>query len=523
MSHFAFEQQLSDAVRMDTSIHLNNSILRQSLKPSSRLNVSGANLNRSRSASRLSPSLLSYPAKPLCRSKSPARRSKTPTRLGSTSGIGNVSNISNQGNGRKSQGGADRFIPNRSTTDMEFAQHSLVTDNDDTDTLSATDLEKRKMMEENLNLGDHSRILSFKTKAPAAKEGHLNNMKVLYSTGKPTAPKAANTRTVPTTPEKILDAPDMLNDFYLHLMDWSSLNHMAVALSAGVYIWNAADGSIVQLCQKEVEEEYVSSVAWIKQGNVLGVGDSQGTVQLWDVASSKLIRSMGGHGDRVGCLDWNQHILASGGRDGAVVLHDVRVAQHIVGRLEGHQQEVCGLTWAGDGRTLASGGNDNCVQLWDWGGRDTPVNTITAHQSAVKAVSWCPWQSGVLATAGGTVDRTIRVWNTSTMTQLQSLDTGSQVSSIAWNSDYKEMVTGHGFSHNQLTVWRYPSMTKVADLTGHTSRVLLLATSPDNSTVASVAADETIRLWKIWPTMKEKKGVKTGKSHPVSMLAQSIR
>ena len=105
MSHFAFEQQLSDAVRMDSSLHLSNSIRRQSLKPSNRLNMSGVNLNRSRSASRLSPSLLSHPAKPLCRSKSPARRSKTPTRLSSTSGIGNLSNISNQANGRKSQGG----------------------------------------------------------------------------------------------------------------------------------------------------------------------------------------------------------------------------------------------------------------------------------------------------------------------------------------------------------------------------------------------------------------------------------
>jgi len=121
------------------------------------------------------------------------------------------------------------------------------------------------------------------------------------------------------------------------------------------------------------------------------------------------------------------------------------------------------------------------------------------------------------------VDRTVRIWNTASMTQLQSFDTGSQVSSIAWNSEYKEMVTGHGFSHNQLTVWRYPSMGKVADLTGHTSRVLLLATSPDGSTIASAAADETIRLWKVWPVNKEKKEKKTGKSHPVSMLAQSIR
>jgi len=524
MSHFAFEQQLSEAVRMDSSIHVSSSSSRQynrqSLKPALRLNVpDSAGLNRSRSASRLSPSQL-MKGKNMNRSKSPARRSKTPTRCGVKEVGGSTTS------GRKSLG-PDRFIPNRSTTDMEFAQHSLInTDDDNTDSMTAADIERKKKMEENLNPGQQAdgRILSFKSKAPTAREGHLNNMKVLYSTGKPVAPKAANTRQVSSTPEKILDAPDMLNDFYLHLMDWSSLNHMAVALTAGVYIWNAADGSILQLCQKEVEEEYVTSVSWIKQGNVLGIGDSEGVVQLWDVGQTKLVRSMSGHSDRVATLDWNQHILASGARDGAVHLHDVRVAQHQVGVMEGHQQEVCGLKWSSCGRYLASGGNDNTVQVWN-PSRLAPVHTITAHQSAVKAVSWCPWQSGVLATAGGTVDRTVRTWNISTGAQLTTLDTGSQVSSIVWNSEYKEMVTGHGFSHNQLTVWKYPGMTKVADLTGHTSRVLLLCTSPDSSTVASVAADETIRLWKIWPVHREKKKStsKTGKDHPVSMLAQSIR
>ena len=82
---------------------------------------------------------------------------------------------------------------------------------------------------------------------------------------------------------------------------------------------------------------------------------------------------------------------------------------------------------------------------------------------SLQAVSWCPWQANVLATAGGTVDRTVRVWNTASMTQLQHTDTGSQVSSIAWNAEYREMITGHGFSHNQLTVWKYPSMSKVRD------------------------------------------------------------
>ena len=210
-----------------------------------------------------------------------------------------------------------------------------------------------------------------------------------------------------------------------------------------------------------------------------------------------------------------------------VVLHDVRVAAHQVARLAGHQQEVCGLAWSPDGKTLATGGNDNIVQIWQLG-RESPLHSITQHQSAVKAVSWCPWQAGLLATAGGTVDRTIRVWQTNTMNQVLCTDTGSQVSSIVWNSAYRELVTGHGFSHNQLTIWKYPksggeSLMKVGDLTGHTSRVLLLATSPDNSMVASVAADETIRLWKIWPELKEKKASKVSKSHPVSMLASSIR
>lgn len=41
-------------------------------------------------------------------------------------------------------------------------------------------------------------------------------------------------------------------------------------------------------------------------------------------------------------------------------------------------------------------------------------------------------------------------------------------------------------------------MTKIADLRGHNSRVLHLALSPDGTTVASAAADETLRFWKVF-------------------------
>ncbi|XP_037773166.1 cell division cycle protein 20 homolog [Penaeus monodon] len=141
-----------------------------------------------------------------------------------------------------------------------------------------------------------------------------------------------------------------------------------------------------------------------------------------------------------------------------------------------------------------------------------------------QAVAWCPWQNNLLATGGGTADRTIRLWNCTTGICLKDTTTNSQVSSIVWSAHYKEFISGHGFSNNQLTIWKYPSMAKVADLTGHTGRVLELCVSPDGQMVVSAAADETIRMWKCWAMdKKDKKQADANKGHPISMLAQTIR
>lgn len=44
-----------------------------------------------------------------------------------------------------------------------------------------------------------------------------------------------------------------------------------------------------------------------------------------------------------------------------------------------------------------------------------------------QALAWCPWQSNVLATGGGTSDRHIRMWNVCSGTCLSTVDTHSQV------------------------------------------------------------------------------------------------
>ncbi|MES1914964.1 MAG: hypothetical protein MHM6MM_006979 [Cercozoa sp. M6MM] len=62
-----------------------------------------------------------------------------------------------------------------------------------------------------------------------------------------------------STPERILDAPGLVDDFYTNCLHWSRpLDSVVVALGGAVYLWNSAKGSISQLC--DLADERVTSV-----------------------------------------------------------------------------------------------------------------------------------------------------------------------------------------------------------------------------------------------------------------------
>ena len=306
-------------------------------------------------------------------------------------------------------------------------------------------------------------------------------------------------------------------------MDWSNDNIVTVALGNVIYLWNAGTGNIEQLREYE-QSEHASSLAWIQEGNILAVGGYDGCVELWDCEVKKRLRVMDGHSGRIASLAWNSYIVSSGSRDGSIIHHDVRQRQHNVATLNGHTQEVCGLKWSTDFKYLASGGNDNIANVWSAAGGTSgngsptsnspqPLHVFNQHQAAVRALAWCPWQPNVLASGGGTADRCIKFWNINNATMMDSIDTKSQVVALLWSKNYKELISAHGYANNQLTIWKYPSMTKQADLTGHTQRILQIAMSPDGSTVISGAADETLRLWNCFAAdahqgKKEKSAVK---------------
>ncbi|KHO00904.1 WD40 repeat-like-containing domain protein [Metarhizium album ARSEF 1941] len=302
-------------------------------------------------------------------------------------------------------------------------------------------------------------------------------------------------RAVSKVPYKVLDAPELADDFYLNLVDWGSANVLGVGLGSSVYMWNAQTSKVNKLCT--LEDDTVTSVSWIQKGTHLAIGTGKGLVQIWDAEKTRRLRTMTGHTARVGSLAWNTHILTSGSRDRLIYHRDVRAPDQWLRKLVGHKQEVCGLKWNCEDGQLASGGNDNKLMVWDKLS-ESPLWKFSDHTAAVKAISWSPHQRGLLASGGGTADRRIIFHDTVKGTVVNEIDTGSQVCNIAWSKNSNEIVSTHGYSQNQIVVWKYPSMTQVASLTGHTYRVLYLAMSPDGRVIVTGAGDETLRFWSVF-------------------------
>jgi len=302
-------------------------------------------------------------------------------------------------------------------------------------------------------------------------------------------------RKIPTQPERVLDAPGMVDDFY---------------------IWRADTGSVTQVGEAP-EGTYVSSVDFSNDGAYLGVGIGTGEVELWDIEAGQKLRTMSGHQGQIAALSWHQHILSSACGDGSIWHHDVRMPRHKVMELLGHTGEVCGLKWREDGELLASGGNDNVVNVWDGrvgdvgveGARGTAKWTKRNHTAAVKAIAWCPWQPSLLASGGGSNDATMHIWNTTTGARLHSLRTPSQITSLLFSPHRKEILSTHGYPTNSLMLHAYPSMERIAEIRdAHDSRVLFSAINPAGDVVVTGAGDENLKFWRVWEVEKAKVGKK---------------
>lgn len=414
---------------------------------------------------------------------------------------------------------SDRFIPSHRNPTSSKLQTSHCQPHPNASPQSHIKAQTSKIYQyhvaEACGLEVNSRILQYKPLPPERKKpvnlfGHLERPPVGGSS-KVLRPAAASARAkkIPTAPERVLDAPGLVDDFYLNLLAWSLTNLLAIGLEDAVYVWNALTGSVGLLCELP-DHTMVTSLRWLDDGLYISIGKEDGMVEIWDIETNTKLRTLNcdNHQTRIAAQAWSLHILTSGSKLGHLYHSDVRIALHVVNKFDNaHSAEVCGIEYKHDGQAFATGGNDNVVCIWDVRGTE-PLFQKTAHKAAVKALAWCPYQLSLLATGGGTSDKTINFWNTSTGARINTIETGLQISSLNWGyaaGTGMEVVATHGYPTNNISLFNYPTLQKTGEILGaHDSRILNGCLSPDLLTLATVAGDENLKFWSLFDLHEKK-------------------
>ena len=137
---------------------------------------------------------------------------------------------------------------------------------------------------------------------------------------------ATATRWRETKPFRVLDAPDIADDFYSTLLDWSPHgDKLVVVLEDIAYLASARNDDKTPVRGLKFGS-VVTAVTWALGGAHVAVGTINGLMQIVDVEKGTCVRSIGVHDGRIGTLHWNPvtRCLTSGSQDNCICDYDLR-------------------------------------------------------------------------------------------------------------------------------------------------------------------------------------------------------
>ncbi|ETR98868.1 WD40 repeat-like protein [Trichoderma reesei RUT C-30] len=372
--------------------------------------------------------------------------------------------------------------------------------------------------------------------------------------GNPGDGNAPPRRSLPTAPFRVLDAPDLRDDFYCSVLAYSpSCQKLAVGLGNVLYIWSEGSGPRA-MHGSAASHVWLTSVAFSSaQGGkcILAIGRSDGTLVLKSTYDA-LPRFQVQQPFPVSCVSWrpvttlrpsrnpfNPGIavqtedLIIGDDTGVVYYYAVEWPMgwevtrdtwpgtiYLIAKVSLHTQQVCGLSWSPNGKLFATGGNDNLCCLFDadsvlaekqepvqhkphWPGwhlatgstqgglsgetRGSAATSVQPprpssmairrlgpgaekhrwiHKAAVKAIAFCPWREGLVATGGGSNDKCIHFYHTTSGAALATIAVSAQVTALIWSSTRREIAATFGYTEPEhpyrIAIFSWPECKQVA-------------------------------------------------------------
>ena len=277
-------------------------------------------------------------------------------------------------------------------------------------------------------------------------------------------------------------------------------------------VWDVADGHL--LCRLPVGFP-VLGIAFHPTASRLATVCQNGSALIWDVAndSARVAMELVGHSNSVLCVAYSPDgsRIATGSRDGTARMWEANTGRQLL-ELKAHP-DIWSVAFDPAGTRLATAGSDWKARVWDAtsGGE---LLALSGHGAEVLCVAFSP-DGRRLATGGGTLDGTIRLWDSRTGELLRVFKghwDGYQagVKAIAFSPDGQRLATAGGGTEvlepknrdHSAKIWDIESGRELLSLEGHSNVVYSVAFSPDGRQLATTSMG-TVILWGAFPWKPE--------------------
>ncbi|KAM4882276.1 protein NEDD1 [Thomomys bottae] len=227
-------------------------------------------------------------------------------------------------------------------------------------------------------------------------------------------------------------------------MCWSSNNNFLVTASSG------GDKIVVSSCKCKpvpllelAEGQKQTCVDLNSTSMYLVSGGLNSIVNIWDLKSKRVHRSLKDHKDEVTCVtyNWNDCYIASGSLSGEIILHSVTTNISSTPFGHGSNQSVRHLKYSLFKKSLLGSVSDNgIVTLWDVNSQSSHHNFDSTHKAPASGICFSPVNELLFVTIG--LDKRIILYDTSSKKLVKTLVAEAPLTAVDFMPDGATLAIG---------------------------------------------------------------------------------
>ncbi|BAY78770.1 WD-40 repeat-containing protein [Nostoc linckia NIES-25] len=263
----------------------------------------------------------------------------------------------------------------------------------------------------------------------------------------------------------------------------------------GELMVSAADNGTVKLWQRDGTllktlsniQSPVFSIAISPDGKIIATGNGDGKLQLWRRDGS-LLKTFTAQDTAINVLVFspNGQLVVSASGDNMLKFWSKDGT--LLNAIKGHDSGIQDLAFSPSGDTLFSASWDGTVKLWKL--RNPLLTILRGHTAGIWGIAFSA--DGQLI-ASSSPKETI-LWRKDGTSYRRLKGPSPLFSSVAISPDSQTIATVG--ADQLIKLWRKDG-TLLHNLKGHQGNIKQVAFSPDGSMLASSSSDRTVRLWRI--------------------------